>query len=380
MAPKSGKRTQPRTLLDLAERGDDWLHGHRRTVWVSVAVLCVVGGPVLDHLLADEAGERASAALVLLFMGVTVALAMGRLARLRDDQRRGSFRRLRGRARTVFREFRRSVARARAARWTLWASWFGPALLRGSVVVLALRKVSQLLRVSLREAAGMVVEDRPQARMWVGRHLLPLLRRIWHWENDVQTWALFSLGLGGCLTVAAWLWMRRWQRAGRRSVVTGALPGVFQHTDGGSIAQAVEHTDDQVLHDVLRHLHRWRPGSLEQEWMYQEALAEWLQEHLPSYSYSLEEWFGSRAEGTRGRGDIIVDNWLLIEMKKGWSQSEGQRAVGQLDQYLRGWTGGRPLLTVVCAADPQKVAQAFDGPVHRYQQDGRVVLVAVVAP
>lgn len=340
---------------------------------VVAAVAVVLGGPLLDIWLEDTAEERASAALVLAFGAVAAVLLLGRGASWRSDDGRFALRRILSRLRTRVEAGAYGVRRwwTSSLRWKLTHA--GPALLRLGVVLLAGQKLSQLLRVSTRQGARFIAQGIRDLKPWMRTRLFPRLEGLRVFEDDVQLIALGCLVAGGLLTAVSWTFRSRRPR----STLTGALPAVLRHTDKAAIQQVRAHTNDDLLHAFVDAIHRWRPPRLDSEAAYQEHLARWLGRHDVGERVVLEEWIGTRKDGTRGRGDIIVDDWLLVEMKRGSSQSEGQRAVGQLEQYLRAWRGRGPVVVVICAAPLRKAQALFTTVVQRHQQDGRVVFVVV---
>lgn len=377
MANKKRARKTPLTrLLDRAEAVDDRLHGHRRTLLVVAAVVVVAGGPLLDIWLEDTAEERSSAALVVGFGLVALVLLTGRISTWREDGGGFSLRRGLGRLRTRLERALFGIRRW----WTSRLAWklthAGPALLRLGVVLLASQKLSQLARVTSRTTTRALVATLRSLRPFARQQIYPRLETVRVLEGDVQAVAVGLLLIGGVLSLVSLLFRRR--RA--RTAITGALPAVLRHTDRSAIQQVLAHTQDDLLHAFVDAIHRWRPPRLASEAAYQEHLARWLGRRNVGDKVVLEEWIGSRRNGTRGRGDIIVDDWLLVEMKRGSSQSEGQRAVGQLEQYLRAWKGRGAVVVVVCAAPLKKMETLFTPVVQRHQRDGRVVFAVVVQP
>lgn len=361
----------------MAARLDGWLVGRRRRTLAGAALLCVAGGPLLDRWLEDAAEERASAALVLGFAAVAVVLVVGRVTTWRDDQQRWTRPRAVARARHLLALRRRALVRWWHARWSTKAASAGPGLLRLGIVVLASTKLSQLLRVSARQGLRGVADLLPALEPAVRASWGPFLK-LRAAESQAAELAVGALMLGGALTVGAWLLRRGRVRALRRSLLTGALPPVLAHRDKAAVEVVRDHTDDPVLHAALTALHAWRPAKQRSEWAYQEDLERWLSDRLVGHTITTEQRIGSRAEGTYGRADVVVDDWLLVEMKRGLSAGEAQRAVGQLDQYLRAWSTKGAVLLVLCDVPLERARATFEPPVSRHHAAGHVVLVLTV--
>jgi hypothetical protein len=80
---------------------------------------------------------------------------------------------------------------------------------------------------------------------------------------------------------------------------------------------------------------------------------------MPGANPQRERPVGKAAEGTAGRADLIVSDAIVIELNRGISTTAAQRALGQVQMYLRAWDRG-PVLLLLCDADPM-VANRFLG-------------------
>ena len=95
------------------------------------------------------------------------------------------------------------------------------------------------------------------------------------------------------------------------------------------------------VRNVVGLVQSWRPRNCESEKEFERSLKKHLDKNLPS-----SDVIPQSAQG-RMKGDIVVDDRILIELKVGLnSTSKMQRLLGQIELYESNWKG--EVIVVVC--------------------------------
>jgi hypothetical protein len=95
---------------------------------------------------------------------------------------------------------------------------------------------------------------------------------------------------------------------------------------------------------------------------------------MPGANPERERPIGDRAQGTNGRADLVVSDSVLIEMKKGLTTTTAQRALGQIQMYLRAWDRG-PVMLLVCEADAATVQTFLAREIEEIRRRAPVLMV-----
>lgn len=111
--------------------------------------------------------------------------------------------------------------------------------------------------------------------------------------------------------------------------------------------------------DFIAALQSWNPQKANYEYQYQDRLYRHLRKHLPDASIEMEYPIGENHLGSRGRADIVVNDTILIEMKRDSSAGAIQRAKGQISQYSEIWKDKGPVILLLCDYEYEQARLAF---------------------
>lgn len=183
--------------------------------------------------------------------------------------------------------------------------------------------------------------------------------------------------LGGAL--AFWLlsWLRPSQPAKAFRSATSAL---FTERGGGAFPFAIDARQPNAaavlplsIKPLVEVLSKWKPRGQTIEAGYERSLVRLLERELPGVETRTQEPVRT-ADGGHGRIDVIVDNSLALELKRGLSGTETDRAVGQIAKYAEVWTGG-PLILLLCEAPFGFENMGFVNRIGEIRRQGRPVFV-----
>jgi hypothetical protein len=324
-------------LLRASDAVDRQLFGYRAKVVAIAASLAVLASAVEPQL--EHPAPVLMAVATWLFMGLLVVLLLARLGSFRDDEGGWS-------AELVSRKFGEGITGWREALSDLGVLP-GPARLHAAgramatlgIVVLAFRNLFTLATITVTELTPFQLAFDPS-----------LDRTILHVGIGVA-------GLGVACRLLGWLTRpqgasKHLDRADQERVVaaSNALPLVLDCAEPATVAEAAHLAGHPLLRQVLELLATWRPRRFDYEDQYEASLHGFIRLRLPWASpekqYPLRMPEGGRAL----RADLVVNQCVLIEMKRGLDRSSAQRALGQVQMYHRAWGRG-PVVLLLCDTD-----------------------------
>lgn len=125
------------------------------------------------------------------------------------------------------------------------------------------------------------------------------------------------------------------------------------------VTATISSSTSVLFNDFVTALQNWNPRQANYEYEYQDRLYRHLRKHLPDASIEMEYPIGENHLGSRGRADIVVNDTILIEMKRDSSAGAIQRAKGQIAQYSEIWKDKGPVILLLCDYDYEKARLAF---------------------
>jgi hypothetical protein len=114
--------------------------------------------------------------------------------------------------------------------------------------------------------------------------------------------------------------------------------------DSNQIQPIIASNQSNLVKEFLTVLQSWQPMTFSKESDYQNALHLYLAAVLPNAVVRRE--YPIKSDGKVSRPDIVIDDTLLIEMKR---RATGiDRAVGQIDKYTRAWNNRGAVILLLC--------------------------------
>ncbi|WP_170229951.1 GxxExxY protein [Polyangium fumosum] len=328
-------------FLGMADDVDAALYGKRALVVNGVAFFTVAVTAIEEWI-----HPRAPFGMTIttgLFSFLLFVLFVARLGALRDDDGNWSLGLVADRLRSAGTALREGLSAFGNASGPQRAAALGKCLVGLSLVGLALRNIVVLLVIiadELFDASIGTAQSLDETMMFAGMVTLALGAVCWL----LGWWSIHSSPEAQRLQPNA---------AERDHLVAAArgLPILIDCTDKARALELAGRSGHPVLEALIKVLVTWQPRGAEKEADYQASLHRKLRRDLPGANPERERPIGDRASGIRGRADLVVSDSVLIEMKKGLTTTTAQRAVGQIQMYLRAWNRG-PVMLLVCDTDP----------------------------
>lgn len=307
----------------IAERFDAWLWGKRK--WF-------VGGCALLVFVAQELDPFAYAVALVAFAFVLYLLLIARVLALRDDDGGWSVAGVLARLVSAVRDAFESVVDWSGTPFTEVARRLSVLLATTGLVFTVLAPPVKLL---FSDFLG-VEAGTPGAGEYIE--------------------SLQSVG-PGMLTLATVAFLL-WRFRGGRKQVAGEFRDSARAVGSGTTVppvldifelspSAVASLPDAGLRRVLEILKTWKPRKLAQEADYRRHLARHLRKRMPAAVVDTEVRLLGAENKLVGRGDLILSDTVLFELKRALTSASADRAVGQVWKYSDVWKHG-PVLLLLC--------------------------------
>jgi len=115
----------------------------------------------------------------------------------------------------------------------------------------------------------------------------------------------------------------------------------------------------QLFNDFVTALQNWNPRNAQNEYQFQDRLYRHLRKWIPEATVAMECPIGDRSLPNKGRADMVINDSILIEMKRDSSAGAIQRAKGQMSQYTEIWKEKGPVILLLCNYDYEHARLAF---------------------
>ena len=333
------------SLVTLADKVDSRLYGWRAKVVVGAAA-AVVFPPTLARWIDNPLWLQPLT--ILCFVALVLVLALARVAMFRSED--GSWAPSLGveNAQLALVDFWGAVEEFKNGHPKQRARTAGSFLVGAALVSLAIRAATDSLY-----NAGF---------------------DSWSFDwTEATDWTVFWLGVG------LWAWATRaTRRDGKLAALVadpekdrGAVQAVAQAFAGLPVlVDCRDHLSAEaftgsgahpLVARLLRELSTWHPRRADTEKPYQHSLYRKLRGAVPEADPQLEVPLRSQGLPFTGRIDILLGRCVLVEIKRRLTTSTAQKALGQIEMYVRIWQHNGPVVLVLCDTDPI-LASAFFGP------------------
>lgn len=135
-----------------------------------------------------------------------------------------------------------------------------------------------------------------------------------------------------------------------------------------------------LFNDFVNALQNWNPRNCYYEYEFQEKLFRYLRKVMPDATIETERPIGLVTDGNRGRADIVINDTILIEMKRDTSTGAVQRAKGQMMQYSDIWKDKGPVILLLCDYEYEHAKVRFASTMSDLVRLERSALTIVAKP
>jgi hypothetical protein len=146
------------------------------------------------------------------------------------------------------------------------------------------------------------------------------------------------------------------------------------------IRLVVTQSKSQLFNDFVNVLSEWNPRNCYYEYEFQDKLCAYLRKKMPGALVESEVPIGDSSIGNKGRADIIINDTILIEMKRDTSAGAIQRAKGQILQYSEVWKDKGPVVLLLCDYEYDHARTSYSSTITSLHQLDRPALAIVAKP
>lgn len=327
--------TRESRVLKLCDGIDRRLAGRRTT---AVAILVFVGGvvgPFVDWTRSSSSTQPVCTVVVTNVLFVVLwALFFAWLGGLRDEEGNWNGWLFISRLKVLWVSFWQGFAELRDSDMSVKLANFGTLAIAGGCVILAGRSVGIVASVVLDAEKSFSDLDQKLVLGGVGLCVL-----------GVVLWAKALFGGGTDATE---------DDTDQVCTDLGQLPALLDLQE----RHDQNFGDRDPLRVALSALAKWRVRKTQiyqHEKYYQAALERHFRRYAKHLKCRREVWMGEDRQD--GIADLILGNLVLIEVKRGFSKTSADRAIGQLFAYKQKWEG-KPKLLVIFDASRRDVFES----------------------
>ncbi len=338
-------------FFDSIDKVDRYLYGSKMQYfsWGIVSVLILA--PILDWFL-EVPHDRLTYLSTLLFLAFVITVSLAWISAWRDDEGNWTWKRAKSRLATYYATIKDTAIETRTNSSDELLYRIGKFAMMIALVWKAFQNLSVFLRKPLEHFTG---HDRHGMR---------------HFERTANTyyWVILLIGIG----IIIYLYKKNpqilnriknelRQLFGNQSGIGEKYHNEVARIDNSSHIDLVLNTQQKdhvqlivtqnkslLFNDFIVAMERWKPVNCHYEYEFQDKLFAHLRKSMPEAVIEMEKPIGEKSLGNRGRADIVINDTILIEMKRDTSASAIQRAKGQIMQYSHIWKDKGPVILLLC--------------------------------
>lgn len=362
-------------FLDVIDEIDRYLYGRKMKNFLIGALLVLVIAPLLDEVLEVPFDRLTWLATLAFFLYVTV-IVLAWVSAWRDENGRWTRRRAISKLKMYYHIFRDAAASTRTTSTSEIFYRAGGILFFGAIGWKSMQNLSVFIRKPIQFITGHTMTK-----------FIRFEKFTHHWY-----WLPMIMGIG----IIIYLVRSNPQILQR---IKRDLLQLFGRTQMHNPAVNIKMNDNFLVintrHDehlnsiTVQNTSRlfaefvsamkcWNPGRCYYEYEFQDKLCEHLRKKLPNSVVETERPIGDKALGNKGRADIVIDETILIEMKRKQSGSgEADRARGQIHRYSEIWSNRGPVILLLCGHEYEHARITFTPIMEDFVKLDRPVLAMV---
>lgn len=363
-------------ILDTADTVDRKLYGKKLKIFIWGALTVLMIAPLFDELLSIP-NDRLTFYSTFVYLTFLIAVGLAWISAWRDDNGNWTFARAISRFKTYYESANDTFKAARVN--TQESNFYNVSvgLIVGGICWKALQNVSVFIR-------------KPMETLFSTR--FQTLRDFEKFTNHAYIFVV-ALGIVGLI----YLWKKnpkiidqlltQLKRAfgfGEKPttsvvVITETTETVLNAKNDSHMQHLVTSNESKVFKEFVIAVQNWTPKNCYYEYEYQDKLYRHLRKALPNVKIDLEFPIGQKSLGNKGRADIVVNESILIEMKRDSSAGAIQRAKGQIMQYSEIWKERGPSVLLLCNYDYEHAKLSFTPTMKDLMNLKRPVITVVAA-
>lgn len=372
-------KTAMTKLFDTVDSVDRILYGKRMRFFILGSFLVLVIAPLID-IIFDIKKDWFTFYSTFSFFIFILILFLSLISSWRDDSGNWSFKRAKSKLKTYFENIKGTVETTKTSSQDETIYKLGQFLFFGGICWKALQNLSVFIRKPIE---------------YFNLHLLSL-RKFEKFTNQYY-WIPIVLGLG----IIIYLYNKNPKilqriknelrelfglKLSTKSKYSADIVTIIKNPNNEfvinaktehQISTAIASNKSNLFSDFAIAIQNWNPKGCYYEYEYQDRLARHLTNLLPDATIKTEFPIGDKLQGNRGRADIVINDTILIELKRDSSAGAIQRAKGQISQYSQIWQNRGPVILLLCDHDYEHARLAYSSTMTDLARLERPVLTIV---
>lgn len=351
--------TSSSKFFDTIDNIDRYLYGRKMKNFLIGSICVLIIAPVLDWSL-EVPYDRLTWLATFVFMIYVFIIILAWISAWRDDEGKWTLKRAKSRLLTYYETFKDTAAKTKTTsqhEMIYNAAWW---LFFGAIGWKSLQNLSVFIRKPIQKLTGHT------------------MIRFIHFEKTTNKyyWIALLLGVG----IMIYLYRSDSKILQRIKKDIRQLFGRKQNTNSEIIrletslagnlvlnSKQEEHMEgivtnnkSELLKGFVNAMKNWNPGKCYYEYEFQDKLYRHLKNSLPDSEVEMEFPIGDKEHKNKRRADIVVDETILIEMKRGGiSSGEEDRAKGQISEYAEIWRNRGPVILLLCGHEYEHAKTSF---------------------
>jgi hypothetical protein len=335
--------------------------------------------PILDWAL-EVPYDRLTWLSTFFFMIYVFIIILAWISAWRDDEGKITWQRAKSRIATYYQTFKDTKAKTKTTSQDEMVYNIGWWLFFGAIGWKSLQNLSVFIRKPIQKLTGHT------------------MIRFLHFETFTHHWYWIPLvaGIGIMIYLSRsnpkildrikkdllQLFGRRQVGNGNSEIIRieiGQIDNLVLNSKRDEQMQAVvANNKSNLFNGFVNAMQNWNPGKCYYEYEFQDKLYRHLKNLLPDSEIEMEYPIGDKEHKNKRRADIVIDDTILIEMKRGnIGSSEEDRAKGQISEYAEIWRNRGPVILLLCGHDYEHAKESFTPTMIKQVKLERPVLTIV---
>lgn len=343
-------------FFDKFDELDRHLYGKRLMFFVWCALIVLVVAPIFDELLGISK-DKITFYSTLLFLLFIIVLFISWISTWRDDEGNFTLKRAWFQIKMYFQSSSDFVKENKGKTKEDYLYSTGLFFVIASFCWKALQNVSVFIRKPIEHLFGSRF-DTLRSFESVTKHyywiflIIGLVILIYLYYSNNKILNKIKKDIGGILF--------NWKRTLKVEKIKFENVGYVINVKNEQHVKAIlQNNKSGLFEELVTALQEWNPENCYYEYEFQIKLKKHLDNVLLESNIEREKPIGSKKEFNKGRADLVIDDTILIELKRDPSAGAVQRAKGQIGQYAEIWKNKGPVILLLCNYDYEHAKATF---------------------
>jgi hypothetical protein len=366
-------------FFDKADNIDRKLYGNRMKIFIIGCFVVLFGAPFFDYVLNSDDIITFIATLIFLIFNLVIVFSF--IGSWRDDKGNVTWDRTKSRIKTYYEILNDAVVNTRTSSQTELLYKLGQYLFFGGIGWATFKNLSLFVRKLIWYSLDIKIGPLLTFEQFTSQYFfLPVLGGIgiilYLYNNNPLIFERIKFELRQFVGIS-----NSKRTKYNKEIVTinsnSTIDLVVNPKEGQQFNSVMALSNSILFNDFAYAVKNWNPRDSFYEYEYQDKLLRHLRKSLPEASIETEYPIGEKQLGTKGRADIVINNTILIEIKRDSSAGAIQRAKGQIAQYAEAWKNKGPVVLLLCDYSFEHAKNAFFSTMQDQMRLGRPVFTIV---